>query len=361
MAGNAKTSVESRVIKAPGPSITWAGESPRGYGYYLGTEEGNLWSADADFNLVGHSKIFVESGSAINGVAFTTDLIAVTTRSEIVLKRGPGPEELFIEATGVYKAGAHGVIATPRGVAASLGLEGLLFVERSAGGDPLMQRVKAGGAEIYFYKIVHLGTARDGRDIYAGAGRDDGLLDIVVDPVGGQGRIIPYTSAGSFLDVVDVCSLQSVLHEFASASLGIDNAIYLSRNFEGDRAPLTLRFDALKGTAYAIGSASDHLFLLTSGHMYTFPGLAGRHLRGDRLLGKIKVNGLHVEASDLSIAYGSDLLLIRADDVVKFEIEPLVKRRGDGSLTELESWETPEIVDAPWMSERDDARELVHV
>jgi hypothetical protein len=105
-------------------TITWAGEFPGAPGFLLcfGTEDGCLRFGTPQRMIPGRNRV-IESGEAINGVALAGDLMAISTRREVVLHK--------IDASGQtrevyrYDGGAHGVIATPLGwIIAPLGVTG---------------------------------------------------------------------------------------------------------------------------------------------------------------------------------------------------------------------------------------------
>ena len=373
MPNRPKSPVLSEIMVFPGSSITWAGASPLEHDLCFGTEEGQIWFADlgrvagpltSDSRVSGSTMPgFTITEEAVNGVAFTPDLMAVSTRSEITFARWTAGPPAQFHLNGEYAGGAHGVIATPGGVlAAPLGPDGLLLVEPTGAGAYSRRRLRAEGIEISFYRIAHLGVDRGGRDVYAAAGRDAGAMEVVIDAGGGPGEITASSDPRHPLDVVDVCSLPSVSHPFASASLGIDNAIYLSRGIVGDRAPVCLRFADLRGTAYSIASAAGHLFLLTSEALYTFPDLVSGYLDGDRLHRRRGVSRISVDPIDMALVYGSHVLLTLDEGIAKFEIDQLVMRGGGPSWADFEALDMiPDVEDVPWATAGGSPLELVAV
>src|SRR5207302_10296307 len=103
--------VEVSEIRIPGFEISWAGQDPWNRGFCFGSEDGRIKFTKVD-SLAGQGPFSAaDSGEAINGVAFTNDVMAVSTRSEVAFWSIPYSEKASIRF-GEYDGGAHDVIST---------------------------------------------------------------------------------------------------------------------------------------------------------------------------------------------------------------------------------------------------------
>ncbi len=305
----------------PGFDISWAGESrPWRDGFCFGSEDGRIKFSEFDSPEGPDPIVVAESGEAINGVAFAGDLMAVSTRSEVVFWQvNATDEDLFHKVT--YGRGAHGITATPSGnFVAPLGIRGLLFTGPRIGDRRNTMTIKPKGKITNIYKVASLASTPEG-EVLTGAARRDGLVTLLI-PQGDTNGFIR-TLISTDLDVADVCGLDSEDHPLAAAAVGIDRSVHLIRNVLDDRRPPTLRFEGLRGTAYRILSAQGHIFLLTSDWLYVFTGLASRFLGGERPDGPTVVRTLPLQAVD---AYLADrrLLIVMPDHTISILIEDLV-------------------------------------
>src|SRR3954453_14673839 len=114
-------------IRFPGFDISWAGLArPWREGFCFGSEDGRIKFAAFDSNEGPAPIIVVESREAINGVGFSGDMIAVSTRAEVVFWQLSESSEDYEK--GTFTGGAHGVTVTPAGnFVAPLGIDGLLI------------------------------------------------------------------------------------------------------------------------------------------------------------------------------------------------------------------------------------------
>jgi hypothetical protein len=181
---------------------SWAGPGRMRGEFCLGSEDGRILLTDDQLNPSMNLKESpLTSPEAVNGVAFLPNLIAVSTRCEVVFAtlqpvNGKG-------LRSVFPAGAHGVITTPSGYCvAPLGRGGLMVVKPSAGEyqPVVVKRVSHKPAD--FYKVVSITYA--GGEVLTCAARKDGVAVIPFSPEG-SGLVSSLTYPG--LDVVDVCSL----------------------------------------------------------------------------------------------------------------------------------------------------------
>lgn len=363
MSNIVQTPFEARHIGFSGPPVTWAGEYPGiGYGFCFGTEAGGLWLTGLDRYIQKAPILVVPSGEAVNGVAFTRNLMAVSTRAEVVINKFAAPSGPVREEF-VYEGGAHGVIATDRGaLLAPLGPTGLLHGVPDDHGRFNLREIRARGADLYFYKVAHLGRSDSGEEIFAGAGRTDGLMMIALKDDGLDGDITTKrglsATDGAESDLIDICGLGSPRYPFAFAGLGIDNTLHLGRDLRGGES-ISLRYPQMRGTAYSIHEAQGHLFLLMSSGIYAMPRLAEQFLKGGSLDGRSTVHRIAVEAVDAAIVYGEYLLVIQANRVSILRVSKLAGDPSEydegsdreGLAAEAEAIEmVTEFEDSPWLS-----------
>jgi hypothetical protein len=321
------TSIPGKVLHFPGPQVTWAGEFPWTHGLCFGTEDGSIDVRDINGVDI-WSKPMLESGGAINGVAFSHSLAAISTRAELLLaKRSSSSDEL--QPMLLDQIGAHGIVAAGRGgFIAATGASGILQIELRSDGTPQgASQIRVSGRELYFYRIICLGTTAEGHEVFACAGRNDGVIGLEIGTDGCPKRVFitqnhnaPNREAP---DIVDVCRLPSDKHPFAAASLGIDNSIRLSEDIRRGHRRLGLHFPEMQGTAYTVMSAQGHVFVLTSEAFYVLPKLAVRFLEGEQVEAKMIVLTIPLEALDCSIAYGEHLMLITANSVLLMGVSEL--------------------------------------
>ncbi len=355
-----RRSVPLPVFDIPIPGATWAGVFPSEKGFCVGTEVGEVWLTGEDRSFLKYPREF-KLDEPINGVAFTKELMAVSTPGEIRLNRfitAPGKRDV-----GRFGGGAHGVVPTRGGgVIAPRGGAGLLLFEPLPDGGYDQRTIRLQAEDVYFYKVVSLGTTGAGEEVFACATRESGVLVVRLAPGRGPGPITAYQGRESpradAWDIVDVCPIDSAGHPFALAGLGIDNSLHLFRDISGGAGPVTLEFPELKGTGYSVFSAQGHIIILTSKALYLLRGLGDRFLRDEKLIVPSKLRSLDMDAVDGTLAYGKTLLIVLADSVLCIEVGAFARDEEDGresspersgaevSPREFES--TPAIGSDPW-------------
>jgi hypothetical protein len=323
-------SIPGKLLHFRGPQVTWAGEIPGTHDLCFGTEDGSICVKDTNGVDISYGPI-IDSGEAINGVGFSRDMVAISTRSELLVKRFSFPGEL--QTVVHYQIGAHGVVSTGRGgFLAPIGALGFLQVELLPDGSLQTRQFHGSEGDLYFYRMARLGITAEGNEVFACAGRNDGVVSLEIGADGLPNRVIinqgHYTTGNELADIVDVCRLPSETHPFATASLGIDNSIHLSEDIRREHRRLGLHFPEMQGTAYSVLSAQGHLFVLTSEAFYTLPKLADRFLEGEPVEAKMPVYRSPLEALDCSIAYGEYLMLIIAKSVALVEVSQLAAFSG---------------------------------
>jgi hypothetical protein len=311
--------------KFPNHEVSWVGECPWTRGLCYGTEEGKLLiSTEEDFGKIATLDL-VKSGEVINGVAFAHEnLLAASTRDEVVFYRHPTESEPLnlIPVGPTFDGGAHGIVATSAGCfVAPFDYNGLLLMDVRSDQTYTQRIMKPSGGEHNFYKLARLGMSERG-DVFACALRKGGLLGMMLPHHRGPEQPVAHLFQG--LDVIDVCSLKDPSHPFASACLGIDRTIVLTRNILEDVTSLALNFDVLEGTAYTVLTAKGHLFILTSESLVTLPNLVSRFLAGDSLNGPMSFLVSVVRAVDAYLAYDRWILLELPEGVARLEVDQLV-------------------------------------
>lgn len=272
----------SSEIRFPDFDISWAGLAlPWRDVFCFGSEDGRIRFAELDSPEGPDPIVVAVSREAINGVAFSGDMMAVSTRGEVVFWHMSDPSsEGFVTTT--FVAGAHGVAVTPRGTfVAPLGIDGLLLKNPQSSDCLATTRIWPRGKTTYMYKLISVcSTSNPDRELLVCAARRDGVAIVSTELNGPGGHLNTLRSPGN--DIVDVCHIGAIEAPRAVAAIGKDCSLHLIRDASSPGKPPTLRFDGLIGAAYRILSAHGHIFLLTSRMLYAFPGLASRFLNSER-------------------------------------------------------------------------------
>lgn len=334
----------SSEIGFPDFDISWAGRArPWREGFCFGSEDGRIKFAEikfAEFDspegpdpiVVAKSNpiVVAESREAINGVAFSGDMMAVSTRGEVVFWHVSDSSTEGYESR-TFAAGAHGVTVTPMGTfVAPLGIDGLLIKNPKSFDRLATTRIMPRGRTTYIYKLVSVrSTSNPDGELLVCAARRDGVAIVFTELNSPRGYLNTLRSPGN--DIVDVCNIGAIEAPSAVAAIGKDCSLHLIRDAYFPGKPPTLRFNGLIGAAYRIPIAHGHIFLLTSRMLYAFPGLASRFLKSERPDGYTTAWALPFEAVDANIA-GDRLLVVMPDHVTSMLIRDLVPE---------ESWLAP--------------------
>ena len=306
--------------------ITWAGAFPRGQEFCFATESGNLWRWNASRRGLSPPLKVIESGEPINGVAFTDDLMVVSTPGEVVIRKlareGSGEPPEFI-----FRGGAHGVIASEGGrVLAPMGGAGLLLIQPLPEGRHARTTIKARDQSPYFYRTVQIGKSHQGVEFFASAGRNDGVILTQTGQQQGPGmiNILKPREDSRFtgLDSVDLCSLNRPDCPLGLAILGMDGSVHLSGDImAGSMASLV--FPEMKGTPYSVHCAQDMLFLLTSEKLYAMRGVVERLLTGHWSDESWPTRSMDLDAVGCTIVDDEYLLIILEDRITVTMISDL--------------------------------------
>ena len=148
-----------------GKQVTWACECPRPDTFWFGTEGGTISYRDLADRELGYDHIFA-SKQSINGIAFTDDMVAVSTRSELYIRSYFKEDPIAQETT--YLPGTHGVISNgTKGFIAPLGPLGVMTVTRVPNGQIHKLGCRRLEADLYFYKMAYLDSTPTGDSIVA--------------------------------------------------------------------------------------------------------------------------------------------------------------------------------------------------
>jgi hypothetical protein len=256
--------------------VTWAGPAPAGPGFCFGSEDGRLLFTDERGVPVSDPGQGSDSGEAINGVAYSGEWIAVSTRAGVMM--GSLRQDKDRPDNVGLPVGAHGIATSPGGYfVAPLGRAGVMFVKAgSVASDPvgLLAPDRPG---MCFYRVLAL-PGRNGCDLLVCACRQEGIG--ITEIEWGQETCNMRVATFAGLDVVDVCAIVSDTESPAVAALGRDGTLIFTRDALRDEKPATIKFKAIQGTAYRLLSKGEHIFVLTSRGLYVLTKLAGRLAAG---------------------------------------------------------------------------------
>lgn len=292
----------------------------------FGSEDGKLFlpvggsgEQDEGFDVL---SIFEEE--SINGVAFSGELVAISSRSEVVVgaKLSPSPGRINLQRLEPsFKGGAHGMVARKSGgFIAPLGLDGLLLLYWN--GDRVVIQVgETSGQPVDFYKLISLDDGLNG-EVFACAARDSGLLAFTMDKGLFRPPIIGHRIEG--LDIIDLCSLGSASAPRAMAAMNRDGKMLWTMDVLERKPPLLIDFHELTGTVYSMLSAQGHIFILTSTELVTLPNLATNFLSGAAMDRPIDGNRISLEAVDFFLFEENFLFVITNDGEFLFRIADLI-------------------------------------
>jgi hypothetical protein len=333
---NGDERINVRTIKLPNFDISVAVGSPGRTGYWFGSDDGRIqWMSLAGDDLKRPIAV-APSDEAVNGIAFSDDLMAVSTRSDITFVRPPELGESHVART-VFHGGAHGVASTHSGcMIAPMGRQGILIMDPVPDMAQKVRILKPADEALYIYKVVGLASADQGT-ILACAGRRGGFATIPLDGVGMQNHGKKLRPVG--VDFVDVAALDVDGFPFAVAALGLDCSIHLVADLLGDQLTTTLHLSSLNERAYRILCSEGHVFMLTDKSLYAFKDLASRFLRGDTV-NDPNARLLRLEAVDASLGPDRSLLVVMPDSVSHIEIDSILAR-GDALVVPPQTvWRT---------------------
>ncbi len=346
--GESSPTFSSRILRFPDFEVSWAGKGPLDVGLCFGSEDGRLLMTGEDgSHPVIASESPIPSREAINGIAFSNDHAALSTRDEIVLvSQIPIRGKSF---RSVVPIGAHGVIATPSGrFVAPLGRGGVMSVVPSRGEHQAVTISHARDRQFNFYKAVNVPVP--GREIVASAARFGGVTatDYSTPSPSRMLHILKQIN----LDVVDVCALGENLAAPAAAAVSRDCTIIISKDLFSDDPPVTLKFPKrIEGAAYRLMSARGHLYLLTSKALYQITGIV-THFHAGQNLARIplSIRTMSVEAVDANLIADRWLLVVRPNDVMRIDLNLFAGSIPESDPTVIDQMEDSVPIDLDWES-----------
>jgi hypothetical protein len=317
---NGDASMNIRTIRLPNFEVSWAGGSPGKPGYWFGSEDGQVQFMSLDgAELIGPYAI-APSEEAVNGIAITGGLMAVSTRSDVTFLKVPEHRTNHIPRT-VFHGGAHGVVGTQEGyIIAPMGRRGILLMDPRPETAQRVRILKPADEALYIYKVVSLASPDRGM-ILACAGRRGGFATM---PLAGPGLETHGKKLQPFgVDFVDVTALDVDGFPFAVAALGLDCSIHFISNLLYDQATATLHLSSRSERAYRILCSKGDVFMLTDKNLYAFKDLAGRFLRGEPISDPT-AQLLDLEAVDASLGPDRSLLVVMPDSVYHVKIDSIL-------------------------------------
>jgi hypothetical protein len=318
-------------IYLPEFGFTWAGANPLGEGFCFGSENGEVVFADVAGQPLSLIKGASASKEAVNGLAFSQNWLAVTTRKDInfigpCLPRTQPPDVVTFSCGGrdVIVAPISGYFLVP------LGPDGIMFVKPGTDEkDPLtISRPKENGLNVC--RVLAL-AANQATDVIVCAGRRGGL-GYAEFREGIRGHTM-HTVAFNGMDLVDVCSVATLEKPLAVVATAKDCSLVFFDNILTDKMPKTIKFNGIKGSAYRILSARGDIYLLTSKGLFGLFRLAGQFLKGETLHhATTDILRMPIGAADANMVGKRWLLAVGTDAVFRLDLDKLPKSPDEGTI-----------------------------
>jgi hypothetical protein len=318
-----------QVLEMPDFGISWAGANPLGEGFCLGSERGHIVLTDTKgqpISLLGRASA---SGEAINGVAFSRNWLAVTTRKDVNFIPLSLLDSRHLEAL-VISGGASDVAVAPSGhFVIPLGRAGLMVVNPGlALGIPvLLGNPEHQGPN--FSQVVTF-AGQGGTDLIVCAGRRGVGFTTFRE---GSSSYALNTVRFRNLDIVAVCSIGVPQQPLALVAASRDGSLIFFRDIVHDKNPQTLKFKGVSGTVYRVLSARGDIYLLTSHGLFGLFKLAD-DFRAGVTAGEFTTNILRipVEASDANIVDQKWLLAAGVDRLFVFDVQSMPRSPEESSV-----------------------------
>lgn len=308
-------------------AVSWAGSGPSPADFCLGSEDGRiLFTGESFLALCSPGKGSI-SGEAINGVAFSGEYIAVTTRADFTI--GKPQFDRTTNKVVNLPCGAHGVVSTPSGCfALAMGRKGIGLIRADSMPGDAIGILASGKEEVCVHRVIAQ-RGRNEKDLLVCAAGRGG---IGITEVRWGDKTVDMRVAGfKGVDVVDVCAVDSEPQTPAVAAVGRDGTLIVVRDAFHERTAACIKFKATKGTAYRLLSRGEDLFLLTSHALYVVKQLAARLASGpsDETLAA-DIMTFPLEAVDANIAHDRWLLVLTADEILKGDLDLIEHRTPAG-------------------------------
>jgi hypothetical protein len=326
--------------------VSWVGECPWTKNLCFGGEDGKLLLLPPNPSVEAVEVTSIQLATdAINAVAFADDLIAISSRNEVLVgKLDRSGDHLFDLLPHSFTGGAHGVVASRQGAfLGPIGDQGLLMLNLEHHSRVNAQITTPRAIPLSFYRIVRLGDGSHG-EVFACAARNDGLLAINFTRGTASLPLVHHHFKGH--DIVDVCPLNDPRYPFAVACVSRDRAIFFIRNVLEDQTPVARDFAGLQGTAYTLLSAQGHLLLLTDRELLALPNVGSRFLQGESLDLSLEIRITPVNAAEAFLLRDRSVLLIEENSIVSELmvadlVGTLAEKHADAGLAR-NGWTSPE-------------------
>lgn len=318
-------------LQLPEFGCTWAGASPSGQGFCLGSETGNIVHVDVAMQRRGDLHLASPSGEAINGIAFSRNWLAVTTRKDVSLI-GPFMTDSSHMERVTFAGGGRDVTVAPTSghFLVPLGPDGIMFLRPGTGENDPVLISRPEKSDLNFCRAIVL-PREQAIDLVVCAGRRGGL-GYAEYGEGTRGHTL-HTVAFSDLDFVDICSIATHEKPLAVVAGARDGSLVFFEDILTDKAPKTIKFKGVKGTVYRVLSCNGNIFILTSKGLFGLIRLAATIAQGENPFRvTTDILALPVEASDANIVSNKWLLAVGADEVYRFDTEKIPIAPGDNGI-----------------------------
>jgi hypothetical protein len=313
-------------IRLPGFDATWAGANPLGPGFCLGSETGHIVFTDETGRPTGEPRCASASEEPVNGVAYSLNWLAVTTRRDINLL-GPFGRAQAIERI-TFHGGGHDVAIAPTSghFVIPLGPGGLMFLRPGTSDKDPVTISKPDESSLNFCRAIAL-PGHGGSDVIVCAGRRGGLG--YADYGDGIFGHVMHTVTFPGLDIVDVCSLAAPEKPRAVVAAAKDASLAFFDDILTDKTPRTIRFKKVLGTVYRVLAGDGHVFLLTTNGLFSLFGLAAALIDAtppERL--STEILRLPIEAADANMVGSKWLLAVGTESLFRFDVEKMPRSAG---------------------------------
>jgi len=313
-----------QTIHMPEFGLTWAGGNPFEEGFCFGSETGQVVFADAVGKPVSAIKDASVSREAVNGVAFSQNWLAVTTRKDInfigpCLPRTQPPDVVTFFGGGrdVAVAPTSGHFVIP------LGPDGIMFVKPGTSEKDPVTISRSEKSDLNFCRVLAL-PGEGGNDVVVCAGRRGGL-GYADYREGIRGHML-HTVTFNNLDLVDVCSVATLDRPLAVVAAAKDGALVFFNDILTDKNPKTIKFKGIKGTVYRVLSAQGDIYLLTSKGLFGLFRLGASFLQdGTSQHVTTDILRMQIAAADANMVSNKWLLAAGTDDLFRFDLEKMPK------------------------------------
>jgi hypothetical protein len=329
-------------IHLPNFAITWVGANPLDEGFCFGSETGQIYFTDVEGLPVSPILLASASGESINGVAYSQNWLAATTRKDVNFIGPWEPRTQPRDVVSFFGGGNDVAVAPTSGhFVIPLGRDGVMFVKPGTGEKDPVTIGRSEKSSLNFCRVLAL-AGEGGNDVVVCAGRRGGLG--FANYREGMRGLTMYSVTFKELDLVDICSLATPDKPLAVVAAAKDGSLVFFDNILTDKNPQMMKFPGVKGTIYRVLSSQGDIYLLTSKGLFGLLRLAARFIRGETLHhSTTEILRLSVQAADANTVAKNWLLAAEIDQVFKFDTENMSKSSENGSIAKQgDVWEEPE-------------------